>query len=226
MNHPKHEEWLRYIDGEVPAEERKQLFGHLQTCPDCADRVDAWRRSIGKLQGLSVMERKEAAAQRKRAFQFGAGLKWGLAASILIFIGFVVGRFSMPNEQALEAKVAARVREDARQQLRTDLMAALGPEAVTQDSFQKQLRADLEKTSLGTAGGASWKQEVLDTVQAQRDQDQQQLLGLINHLRDLQVADSLALRQDLETAVLTADRDLRQNNSRINQLASTISATR
>lgn len=143
------------------------------------------------------MERKEAAAQRAKLFWVGGfGLKWGLAAGILIFIGFAIGRFSMPNEQALEAKVAARV------------------------------RADLGKNFAKTAAGAAWKQEVLDTVQAQRDQDQQQLVGLINHLRDLQVADSLALRQDLETAVLAADRDLRQNNSRINQLANSISATR
>jgi len=202
------------------------MFAHLQDCPDCANRVDAWRRSIRKLESLSLMERKRGAGKRTKAFTPGdIGIKWGLAASILIFIGFAIGRFSMPSEQALEAKVTRQVRENVRQQLRSDLLAALGQDAGAQDAFQKQLHADLASAAPGKAS-EMWKQDVLNTVQAQRDQDQQQLLALINHLRDLQVADSLALRQDLETAVLTADRDLRQNSSRINQLASTISTER
>jgi hypothetical protein len=45
---------------------------------------------------------------------------------------------------------------------------------------------------------------------------------LIMDVRDRQISDTLALRQDLETAVSAADNDLLQDSRRISQLADTM----
>jgi hypothetical protein len=59
-------------------------------------------------------------------------------------------------------------------------------------------------------------------MQQQRREDQQGMLTLIKDVRDQQMSDCLALRRDLETAVATADSDLRQDSRRISQLADTL----
>ena len=67
-------------------------------------------------------------------------------------------------------------------------------------------------------------EDAMRTVQKQRDEDQLRLVASIARVRDQQAADYLALRQDLETVVTTADSDLRQNSQRISQLANSLLA--
>jgi hypothetical protein len=66
--------------------------------------------------------------------------------------------------------------------------------------------------------------DMIQVEQQQRQQDRQGLLALIKNLRDQQVSDTLALRRDLETAVSTADSDLRQDQRRISELADSLLA--
>jgi hypothetical protein len=61
----------------------------------------------------------------------------------------------------------------------------------------------------------------MQVVQRQRQQDHEGVLALINDVREQQITDCLALRQDLETAVSSADNDLKQDSRRISQLANT-----
>ncbi len=57
----------------------------------------------------------------------------------------------------------------------------------------------------------------------QRKTDERRMIALVNNVRDQNIRDCIALRQDLETAVSVADNDLRVNNRRINEIAVAVS---
>jgi hypothetical protein len=201
MNHPTQNEWLLYLDGEASPEDANRLREHLERCPMCSAEFAGWKRSIQKLQRMPFPASSQVRSDRRRApFWASPILKWGLAAAIVLFVGFAFGRLSAMRAEALKQTVAAQVREE----LRTDLRTALA------------------KT---TNEDARMYQEIMQVIQQQRQQDQRSVLALIQGVRERQISDCLALRQDLETAVSMADSDLRQDSSRINQLANTILTT-
>jgi hypothetical protein len=135
-------------------------------------------------------------------------------------MGFAFGRLSALRAGSLTQTIAAQVREDLRRELRADLLAALDPEREVKDGFQKQLRLNVESALAKT--NARLYRHAMEVMQQQRREDQQGMLTLIKDVRDQQMSDCLALRRDLETAVATADSDLRQDSRRISQLADTL----
>jgi type I site-specific restriction-modification system R (restriction) subunit len=140
----------------------------------------------------------------------------------VLFVGFAFGRLSAVHTHALEQSVAAQVREELRRDLRVDLMTALDPEREVKDGFQKQLRL-IVQSDMARANSHQYR-DLMQVVQRQRQQDHEGVLALIKDVREQQITDCLALRQDLETAVSSADNDLKQDSRRINQLASTFLA--
>src|SRR5580693_5701584 len=107
MNHPKHEEWLPYLDGEATPEAAKQLSEHLKACPQCAADLEARGRTIQKLRRLDGPRHRHPAPSR-----FAPALKWGLAAAVVLGLGFGLGRLSSPNTKEIQTAVAAQVRGD------------------------------------------------------------------------------------------------------------------
>jgi hypothetical protein len=221
MNHPTQNEWLLYLDGEASPEELNRLLKHLEQCPMCAVEVAGWKRSVQKLQRLPFPAPGQVRADRRRGPPRVFSLvKWGLAAAIVLIAGFAFGRLSALRTGSLERRVAAQVQEGLRQELRADLLAALDPEREAKNGFQKELRLKVESGLANTTNQtARMYREVARVEEQQREQDQKRLLALIKDLRDQQTSDYLALRRDLETAVSTADSDLRQDSRRISQLA-------
>jgi hypothetical protein len=224
MNHPTQNEWLLYLDGEAAPEDVHRLLQHLEQCPMCAAEVAGWKRSVQKLQRLPLPASAQLGPDRRRDTLWAAAfLKWGLAAAIVLFVGFAFGRLSAMRTNALEQSVAAQVHEELRRELSADLLAALDPEREAKDEFQKQLRLHVESALAKTAAqNARQYRDLMQVVQQQRQQDQQRLKALIMDVRDQQISDTLALRRDLETAVSAADSDLRQDSRRISQLADTL----
>ncbi len=221
MNHPTQNEWLLYLDGEASPEELNRLLKHLEQCPMCAVEVAGWKRSAQKLQGLPFPAPGQVRADRRRgAPRIFSLVKWGLAAAIVLFVGFAFGRLSALRTGSLERSVAAQVQEHLRRELEADLLAAVDPEREGKDGFQKQLRLKVESGLANTTNQtARIYREMAQVEQQQRQQEEKRLLALIKDLRDQQTSDYLALRRDLETAAATADSDLRQDSRRISQLA-------
>jgi anti-sigma factor RsiW len=221
MNHPKQNEWLLYLDGEASPEDVKRLLEHLGQCPMCAAEVAGWKRSVQKLQRLPCPAAGQGRPERRREpLRVSSFVKWGLAAAIVLCMGFAFGRLSALRAGSLTQTIAAQVREDLRRELRADLLAALDPEREVKDGFQKQLRLNVESALAKT--NARLYRHAMEVMQQQRREDQQGMLTLIKDVRDQQMSDCLALRRDLETAVATADSDLRQDSRRISQLADTL----
>jgi hypothetical protein len=224
MNHPTQNEWLLYLDGEASPKDAARLLEHLEQCPMCAAEIGGWQRSAQKLQRMSF-----PALRQVRPHRLGGPLpvsffvKWGLAAAIVLFVGFAFGRLSALRAASLKRTVAAEVRDQVRRELQSDLLTALDPAQEVKDGFQKQLRLNVESALAKTAAqSARQYRDLMQVAQQQRQQDQKRLLTLILDVHDQQIADTLALRRDLETAVSTADSDLRQDSRRISQLAETM----
>ena len=129
MNHPKQNEWLLYLDGEASPEDVKRLLEHLGQCPMCAAEVAGWKRSVQKLQRLPCPAAGQGRPERRREpLRVSSFVKWGLAAAIVLCMGFAFGRLSALRAGSLTQTIAAQVREDLRSELRADLLAALDPE--------------------------------------------------------------------------------------------------
>ena len=222
MNHPNQNEWLLYLEGEASAENAASLLEHLEQCPMWAAEVAGWKRSAQKLKRMSFPASSQIRRDRNRdPLWVATFLRWGIAAAIVLFVGFAFGRLSATRTQALEQTVAAQVREELRRDLRADLMTALDPEREVKDGFQRQLRL-IVQSDLARANAHQYR-DLMQVVQQQRQQDHEGVLALIKDVREQQITDCLALRQDLETAVSVADSDLRVNNRRINEIAVAVS---
>jgi hypothetical protein len=226
MNHPTQNEWLNYLDGDASPKEANRLREHLQQCPMCATEIAGWKRSAQKLRHLPFpAPRKARPDRRPEMLRVSPFAKWGLAAAIVLCVGIAFGRQSVLRGGSFQHAVAAQVREDLRRELQADLLAALDPESEVKDGFQRQLRHNVQSTQTKlTNQNVGLCRELIQMEQQQRQQDQQRVLALINGLHDQQVSDTLALRRDLETAVSTADSDLRQDSRRISELADTLLA--
>jgi DNA-directed RNA polymerase specialized sigma24 family protein len=90
--------------------------------------------------------------------------------------------------------VIAQVREELRHDLRADLMTALDPEREVEDGSQRQLRLIIQ-SDLAKANAHQYR-NLMEVVQQQRQQDHEGVLALIKDVREQQITDCLALRQD------------------------------
>jgi hypothetical protein len=203
MNHPNHEEWLPFLDGEASPEAAKNLSEHLKACPQCAAEMAARRRSIQTLQRLAWPRQRHAPRN-----WVAPAVKWGLAAAIVLGLGFGLGRLSAPNAGEIKTEVATQVRDELRQEVRSDLLAAFAPDAQTaKDSFRRQLALEI--------GEASAKG---------RNEERQALSEFLSGLRQEQMAAFLSFRKDLETLASTADDRLQQTRWQMAQMAANAEA--
>ena len=115
MNHPKKEDWLRYVDGEAPSELAQRLTEHLNECGECAVEVAAWRRAISALGRMDW-----PSANRAPRFDWARSTRgWGIAAAILI-LGLVLGRLTTPSAAALDSAAVATLRNQLRAEMRAE----------------------------------------------------------------------------------------------------------
>jgi anti-sigma factor RsiW len=108
MTHPKREEWVPYVFGEASPEERQRLAAHLNDCPECLAEIDAWQRSLGRLDAWELPARP---APRRALPAF---LKWAAAAAILLGAGIGIGRLTAPapvDTAALRAQIESSTRQ-------------------------------------------------------------------------------------------------------------------
>jgi hypothetical protein len=198
MNHPKQEEWLPYLDGEAAPETARRLAEHLKHCPECAAEIAGWQRSIQKLQQLDWPH-----PLRTGASWIWPTLKWGIAAAIVVGVGFTLGRASAPDAGKIKAETIAQVRAELRQEMQSDLLAALAADPQSaKDSFQRQLAQQMQHVSA-----------------RERDEDRRAMAGILNQLQQKETTDYLSLRKDLENLASTADDRLQQTRRQLNQIA-------
>ena len=96
-----------YHEGEP--DRHAEMHAHLQSCAECADRVNLWRGS------MQALDQWPAPAYRRAVARRPAWLKWAAAAALAAGLGFGIGRAVQRPSVDLAALKAALARDfDAR----------------------------------------------------------------------------------------------------------------
>ena len=220
MEHPSYEELLAHLEDSDAAGAQDKVKQHLDRCPQCAAELAGWRRTIQRLEHYDWPTKQD-----QRLALAGRMAKWAAAAVLVLGIGFGFGRLS--GGALTQQAIAATVKQQVRDQLRSELQAALDPVRGATDTFHAGLRREL-----ASATPALWPaietpgqvQQILASYQQRQDENQRLLLTLIARVRQQHEADYFSLRHDLETAAAVADDDLRENKQQLNHLAETLLA--
>ena len=225
MEHPTYEQLLAYVEGTNPVHTAKQVEEHLANCPECEAEIAGWRRTIEKLEGYEWPQPQPVGLGLS-----ASGLKWAVAAAavLMLTIGIGLGRLSEPSAAKVGQQVAAQLKPQLQAELKADLLASLAlSEPVAADSFQQQLRRELQSTLTAQQISTDKQQlfqQILAAVEQKQQENRRMLLSLLYQLKQEHEADYLSLRHDLETAASVADNDLQQNRQQLSQLAATLFA--
>ena len=133
MSHPKREDWVQYLYGEIKPDLRRQLNEHLQGCSECGEELQNWKRS---LQRLDAWKLPRTSARLDAVMPF---LKWAAAALLVLGLGFGFGRLTA--RQADLEQVRARVEPEIRRE------------------FADLLRREIDKSSATTLAQAQRQAE-------------------------------------------------------------------
>jgi hypothetical protein len=220
MNHPSRENWMAYLYGELAAGARADLEAHLRVCPECKSTVAAWRATQRELDGWMLPKRS------LRNALFPPLLKWGMAAALVLGLGFGLGRVSSPGDLGkIRAALVPELRQQLQQEFEADWQAALAanPAGVTNE-FRRQLRGGVEQFAANhlEASSAETQRFLTDFVQsynATRAEDHQALLALFQEADQRRRADDASLRKALETVAVVAEGRLDNAQQEIGQLA-------
>ena len=205
MNHPKREEWIPLLFGEADAEARQRLETHLRDCSECAREVNAWRRTVGRLDAWKL-----PAAKRARNSSFKPV---GLAAAAAIMIGaFMVGRFSAPQIDV----------QKFRTELKSELSAEIqeGFAQASSDSARALANLELRLASASVHNSKEMAQEFVQLINDLRDEDREATQALFAKLQKQYTTDFVLLRRDLETLASTTDEEIESARLKLFQLAS------
>jgi hypothetical protein len=205
MNHPKREEWIPLLFGEAEGESKQRLEEHLQSCAACAAEVNAWRRTVGRLDAWKLPK-----ARRTRAFPVRS-FAWAAAAAIVIG-AFAIGRFSAPGLDA----------QKLRAELKSELSAEIqqGFARVKDDSAAALVRLETRLASTSVRNNQDLAQQFVKYIDAFRAEDRQATETLWEKLQTQYTTDFVQLRRDLETLASTTDEEMESARQKLYLLAS------
>jgi hypothetical protein len=109
MNHPKREDWVPFLYGETTPGVRRQLKAHLRDCAECRAEIEAWGRTVQRLEAWKLP------SASLRPDWFAPALKWAAAAVLVLAASFAFGRLT--SQHALEARLRARLEPQLRQEV-------------------------------------------------------------------------------------------------------------
>ena len=206
MNHPKREEWIPLLFGEANAESRQMLDAHLRECGECAQQVNAWRRTMGRLDAWKLPKAQRA----------GRSIPWQpiiwAAAAALVIGAFVAGRFTAPtfDPQKLRAELKSELTEEIQQ----------GFARVSAESAAALANLEVRLASASIQNNKEMAEEFVQAINALRAQDRDATEALFAKLETQYNTDFMLLRRDLETLASTTDEEIESARLKLYQLAS------
>jgi hypothetical protein len=184
LNHPGRENWMGYLYNEIPRREKAVLDAHLENCDECRAQVRNWQATMGMLDAGQLPERARGWTPRPL-------LKWGMAAALVLLLGFAAGRFTSPGHAEVKA-----LRASLKSELKTELLAELRQEQQTQ---LDTIKLDAEE---------------------KRALDRKSIYNAIGSLDNVHKADYASLRKELETVALLTQDGFQQEQQQMVTLAS------
>src|SRR5712671_2212525 len=92
MKHPSPEQCVAYVFGDASQEVYARVNEHQAICPSCRAEIEAWKRSVKRLDAWKLPKpMKRAAAAQPVA-------KWAIAALLMLGLGFGLGRLGVPTD--------------------------------------------------------------------------------------------------------------------------------
>jgi anti-sigma factor RsiW len=155
MNHPKREDWVPYLYGELKPDLRRQLKEHLDGCAECREELQNWKRSLHRLDAWKLPR------TNTRLDVVAPLLKWAAAALLVLGLGFGFGRLTA--RQADLEKVRAQVEPAIRREV-----AEMVRQALDRSAAATLAQAQRQAEEVGAAYYALLKKD-LDTVAINTD---------------------------------------------------------
>lgn len=209
MNHPSNEAWMGYLYDDLPPADKAALSAHLESCSECRECVERWRATMAVLD-TDVVEEAPPALEPVtfRRPSSRAILQWGLAASVVLFLGFALGRGTGISRRELDAELA-RMRDTVTQELR--------------EQYREDLR-EVARTTIGAAGAEN--RELLSRVVGEFNQaravDRRDWLATLERLEDKRELQYQTLRDGVVELARSTQSGFRQTENNLNLLAATL----
>jgi hypothetical protein len=194
--------------------------------------VDGWEEAREGLAQWKLVSATSGASLRLQA----PGLKWALAALLIIGIGIGVGRASAPRPdlEAIQAAVAAslrsslvaEVRQQVETEIRADWQAALaGEPGAVNTAFRQDLRSALDQWAAKASDSVQSENQrrfadFVDTYRANRQQERRAMLALVNRAEQKHQAEILDMRRAVETVAVVAADKFQRTETELDELAS------
>ena len=115
MSHPNDQQLMEFLYDEIDPAQRGEVLAHFSSCDECRRRVQSWREVRGALQSWTLAEVARPNARPRMVI----GLRWALAASVLIAVGFGLALLTTPRQVASAPDPA--LLESLRAELKQDL---------------------------------------------------------------------------------------------------------
>ncbi len=136
MNHPTHDVLVEFLYDELDPTRAVEVGQHVEGCVKCRATIESWRSVRAHLGAwkLPPNARRTASVGASRL-----GLRWAVAAAVLVGTGFGVARMTeQPSDvSALRADLVRDVRQEVRQELTAELKNHAAQQAAWQESFQE-----------------------------------------------------------------------------------------
>ncbi len=211
MKHPSQEEWISYLYGETPTDERNTLDRHLKQCDLCRQQVNQWKATMIDLSQWELPGRKAQVPVGRRSPLTFAVIKWAAAATLMVGISYGAGRLSVSPDTL--GQMRAEIEKDVREQLRAEWK---GEWAGMLAEAQKLAREDAQsKAQRDIAAAAGQMQQILTDYDEKRLQEYKFVLAELKRLD----ASHAWLRRELETVALATEFGLKRAQAQLVQLA-------
>ena len=184
LTHPEREEWMAYLYGEIPGEDRVKLKSHLGGCAVCQTEVAVWQGAMNALGAWKI------APPRGKSAISRAALRWGIAAALMLGMGFGLGRL-VSSGSAEGGAWRAAVKSEIRAELTAEFKQA-----------QERRLAEIKQAA-----------------EEARAEDNRLLLTAINKVDANRQADFAFMRSELETVALLTQDSLQRAQRQIVTLA-------
>ena len=207
MKHPSRDQWAPFVLGESSPENAQTLNQHLSECAECRKQIDAWRRTLNRLDAWEVVP------PRRKRFAMGGILQWAAAAAVVLSVGVALGRsWSVSGESAssLQASIKASLERELQAQVQARVAAEVSRQAALNQMASSNAIALLEARLRQNhdAQTAELTTEFATLVQEQ-----------LAKLQEEHQNDYVSLRKDLETVASVADEQLQDTQTRLVQLS-------
>ena len=210
---------MSFIYGESDAPERARLQQHLDGCGECRAEVKQWRAAGKHLDAWKLP--KQARVQTLLA----PAVKWGLAACLVLGLGFAASQARASQQDLAELRDAMKAQQAEQEQTAREMRASIeAMRASAAESALAELRREISTAQERALAAATARTEQLmtdfaRTVSAKRLADQEAITALLAEMESRRVEEMREFRKELETVAILTQASFQRAENQLVRLA-------